>query len=213
MPMRADFRLTLLFAAALVVAASSSLLAQARGSGPSRDNGDDAIGKPGTLTALETAVLNAMTDRNIVAHLILEDSTEAALAEPISDIVHDTAVSNFAKMVARDHAHALELDRALVPGLRGLPRLSAGDTIDPRTLRMMEARFRGLAPDSSLDQTYVSAEILHHLHLLNELAALRATAAHAPVQERIDNEMAIVRAHLVHAQALARGVGVPGPGR
>ena len=211
MPMRADSRLPLLLAAALALATTSSLSAQVRGSGPSRDN-DDAIGKPGALTALETAVLNAMTDRNIVAHLILEDSTEAALAEPISDIVHDTAVSNFAKMVAMDHAHALELDRALVPGLRGLPRLSAGDTTDPRTLRMMELRFRGLAPDSSLDRTYISAELVHHLHLLNELAALRATAVHAPVQQRIDNEMEIVRAHLVRAQALARSAGLPGPG-
>lgn len=210
MPMRADSRLTLLLASALLLTTTSSLVAQARAAGPLRDS-DDAIGKPGALTALETAVLNAMTDRNIVAHLILEDSTEAALAEPISEIVHDTAVSNFAKMMAMDHAHALELDRALVPALRGLPRLSPGDTIDPRTLRMMELRFRGLAPDSSLDRTYVSAEVLHHLHLLNELAALRATAVHAPVQQRIDDEMAIVRAHLVRAQALARNTGVPAP--
>jgi hypothetical protein len=209
MPTRALSRLRLLLAAVIAMTAAPSLVAQTRGAGPGRDP-DDAIGKPGALTPQETAVLNAMSDPNIVAHLMLEDSTEAALDEPISEIVHDTAVSSAAKLLTVDHARALELDRALVPGMRGLPRLSRADTTDPRTLRMMEMRFRGLAPDSSLDRTWVSAEIVHHVHFLNELGALRATALHAPVQQRIDEEMAMERAHLVRLQALARGTGAPG---
>ena len=213
MPKRARFRLRLLFATSFAITAASSLTAQARSAGPARDprDADDAIGKPGALTALETAVLNAMSDPNIVAHLILEDSTQAAMGEPISEIVHDTAVSSFAKMLTIDHARALDLDRALVPGLRGLPRLSPGDTTGPRALRTMEMRFRGLAPDSSLDRTFISAELAHHLHLLNELGALRATAMHAPVQQRIDDEMAIERSHLASLQALARSNGLPSP--
>ena len=210
MPMHTLPRLRLLLAAALAVTAASSSAAQTRATGPARDT-TDVIGRPGALTAIETGVLNSMKDDNIVAHLIMEDSSVAALSDAVASIAHDSAVANFAKVMAREHAHALELDRALIPGLRGLPRLSPADTADPRTLRMMEARLRGIGPDSALDRTFISAQIVHHVHLLNELAALRAVAMRAPVQQRIDNEMEIVRSHLVHAEALARRKGVPSP--
>lgn len=210
MPITLSHRFCLLVTGSIVVAAAPTLAAQARGSASARDT-DDAIGKPGALTIVEAAVLSAMSDRNIVAHLMLEDSTEASLAQPVSEIVRDTAVSSFAKMLATDHARSLELDRALVPGLRGLPQLSSADSTDPRTLRMMALRFRGLGPDTALGPTFVSAELVHHLHVLNELGALRATAMQAPVQRRIDDAMAVERSHVARARRLAHTLGLPSP--
>lgn len=202
--------LRLVFAASIVVTIAPALAAQARGAGPARDT-SNAIGRPGALTATEAGVLNSMNDENIVAHLLMEDSTTSALADAVASTAADSAVRNLATVLAREHAHALELDRALIPGLSGLPRLSTADTADVRTLRTMEMRLRGLGPGSALDQTFVSVQLQHHLHLLNELAALRAIAKRAPVQQRIDNEMEIVRSHLVHAESLAHRNGLPSP--
>lgn len=211
MPVSVSYRFRLLVTASIIVAAATpSLAAQARGSAPVRDT-DDVIGKPGALTVVEAAVLNAMSDRNIVAHLMLEDSTEASLARSVSEIVRDTAVSSFAATLATDHARSLELDRALVPGLRGLPQLSSADSTDPRMLRMMALRFRGLGPDTALGSTFVSAELVHHLHVLNELGALRATAMQAQVQRRIDDAMAAERSHVARARKLAHTLGLPSP--
>lgn len=195
--------------AAMLAGATSPAAAQGRDTVGA--NTTDAIGKPGALTALETTALNAMRDRNIAAHLILEDSSEAALSQPVSEIAHLASVRAFATMLAADHTRALDRDRALVPALRGLPRLSAADTTDPRMLRTMDMRFRGVAPDSALDRIFVTAQLVHHVHLLNELGTLRAIAMAAPVQRRIDDEMAIVRTHLERGQALARSMGLPAP--
>ena len=194
----------------VAISSAAALQAQGRAGAPPRDT-TDVIGKPGALTAIETSVLNAMSDRNIVAHLMLEDSTEAALNQSVAAIAHDTAVSDLANQLAADHARALELDRAVIPSLRGLPRLSPGDTADPRMLRMMDMRFRGLGPAPALDRTFVGAQLVHHVHLLNELGALRAIAMSAPVQQRIDSEMATVRTHLTRVQALARTMRLPSP--
>ena len=194
----------------LIVSATVSPLAAQDRAAPARDTAD-VIGRPGALTAIETAALNSMTDRNIAAHLILEDSSEVALSRHVAEIAHLDAVRAFAAMLATDHAHALELDRALVPALRGLPKLAAADTADPRMLRTMDKRFRGLGPDSTLDRTFVAAQLVHHVHLLNELGTLRAIAMGAPVQRRLDDEMTVVRSHLERAQVLARSIGLPTP--
>jgi hypothetical protein len=203
-------RLRLLVTAMFVAGGVRSVAAQSPGAAPARDS-TDAIGKPGALTTLETGVLNAMSDRNIVAHLIVEDSTEAALCESVAEVMHDSVVSAFAKTLATDHAHALDLDRALVPNLRGLPQLARGDTTDTRMLQAITLRVRGLGPAPALGPTFVSAEVVHHLHLVNELGALRATAMQAHVQRRIDDALAVERAHLARARALARGLGLPSP--
>lgn len=209
MPTRATLWLRLLSIAPMVIGAAPSLAAQDRGGPPARDT--TVIGKPGALTTLETAVLNAMSDRNIVAHLILEDSTQAALAQSVAEIAHDTAVSAFAQTLATDHARALDLDRGLIPKLRGLPQLSRGDSTDTRTAQAMARRFHALGPDRSLASTFVSAELVHHVHFLNELGALRGTAMQAHVQQRIDGAMAVERTHLARARALARSIGLPSP--
>jgi hypothetical protein len=210
MPMEARFQFRLLLAVAIGLTVAPSLAAQSRRTTPAPPS-DDAIGKPGALTASETAVLNSMKDESIIAHLMLEDSTTAALAGWVAGIAHDTAVGSFAKELATDHAHALDRDRSIIPELRDLPRQAPGDSTDRRALRSMDTRLRGLGPDSSLDQTFVSAQLIHHVHVLNELGALRATAKLAPVQQRLDDAMAIERAHLTRAKRLAQAMGLPRP--
>ena len=187
-----------------------SIRAQAQGrKGPPAES-MSPIGKPGALTAVETAFLNAMKDENIVAHLIFADSAEAAMSQAVAQNADRPAVREFARALASDHARALARDRALVGGLRGLPRLSPADTADPRMLGTMDTRFRGLAADS-LDQSFVSAQLLHHVHIVNELGTLRAIAMSANVQQQIDNELPVERTHLTRAQSLARSLGLPSP--
>ncbi len=162
-------------------------------------------GRGGRLLDLDAAVVGAMTNANIMAHVAAGDSLEIALSRAGAARAQNPAVRAFANRMVNEHTQHLQMGRQFATQAGITPMLATPDTGDARMATRM---LNGLSRDaqSDYDRALMRDEVMMHQHMLRDLETLRPQASGA-TREFVDQTLPVVRKHLTDAQAVWRDVG------
>lgn len=164
------------------------------------------------LSPNDVAMLDAMTDPNILAHIAASDSSEVAISQPFVTTAQSDAVRAFAQALVTDHSKALEMARAAAQQASITPQASPADSMQLRMMPMMQSRIQAAPLGAERDRVFVNVQVMHHQHALSELQTLRNVASNAAVRAQIDSEIPVVQSHLDKARELLQTVGASSNG-
>lgn len=161
------------------------------------------------LSASDAAMLRAMTDANVVAHLAMGDSAEIVSGQTAERRAQSTALRNFARTLVTDHSRSYEQGSSLAAQRGITPALVPDDTMAMHMAMMMN-QLSGAG--GSFDRDFLQMQIMHHQHMLSELNLLRSTVRDPALQQHIASVIPVVQMHLSRAQQLGGQMGLPSGG-
>lgn len=167
---------------------------------------DLSIATPADLGTDETALLQQMSDGNILGHLMTVDSLEVTLADTALRHIKSDNVGDYAKMMHLAHSDDWKALKDLAGSTGIVP------TVDITRLRSSHVA-AGLdsvrkTSDITKDQQFIRAQIELHQHALAELQVLDGVARNRMVRSHVSSMIPVVRDHLARAMALAKPLGV-----
>ncbi|MFL5580603.1 MAG: DUF4142 domain-containing protein [Gemmatimonadaceae bacterium] len=161
------------------------------------------------LSASDAAMLRAMTDANVVAHLAMGDSAEIVSGQTAERNAQSTALRDFARTLVTDHSRSYEQGSSLA-AQRGIAPAPAPDDTMAMHMAMMMNQLSGAG--GSFDRDFLQMQIMHHQHMLSELNLLRSTVRDPALQQHIASVIPVVQMHLSRAQQLGGQMGLPSGG-
>lgn len=149
-----------------------------------------------------------ITQKNLVDHMIVQDSLEVEEAKLAAARTQNAAVKDFANMLVTDHSSHLDNLHKLA-GKRDIGReANAADTSTAMTIRMF-SMMRSMPADSGFDRAFVRGQIMHHMHEIDALKMLRPAAKDDDLQHDIDRTMPVLERHLAQAKLVGAQLGIP----
>ena len=167
---------------------------------------DLSLATPANIGAEETALLQQMSDANILGHLMTVDSLEVTLSDTALYHIKSGAVGDYAKMMHLAHTDDWKALKDIAGSTGLVP------TIDVTKLRSSHVA-AGLdsvrkTSDITKDQQFIRAQIELHQHALAELEVLDGVARNRMLRSHVSGMIPVVRDHLARAMALAKPLGV-----
>jgi predicted outer membrane protein len=167
---------------------------------------DLSVATPADLGTDETALLQQMSDGNIIGHLMTVDSLEVTLSDTALRHVKSDNVGAYAKMMHLAHSDDWKALKDMAGSTGIVP------TIDVSKLRSSHVA-AGLdsvrkTSDITKDQQFIRAQIELHQHALAELQVLNGVARNQMLRSHVSSMIPVVRDHLARAMALAKPLGV-----
>lgn len=165
-------------------------------------------GRRGRAAELYGDYLMGMTNANIVAHVLVDDSLEANLSELGVARATNPEVRAFAQRMLDSHiAHrGLSLRTSTEGGLT--PLISSRDTVDIYMATRMAASLRDLTGED-WDRGFMSEQVMENRHILADLKMLRDHSS-GIAQQVVDQTIPIAKANQDDAQKLWRKIGGKG---
>ncbi len=151
------------------------------------------------LPQRDLALLNRMSDGNILQHVAMSDSLEIVMAQMALRRTHDTGVSSFARMLIADHSMNLQDGQILARQTGITPTTAPGDTSGIMLFRLLHV----LNEDSTdFNQVFLRSQVQLHQRELAELQTLQDVARDQDVREHVAATIPVIRKHLARAMDL-----------
>jgi len=165
-------------------------------------------GRRGRPAELYGDYLMGMTNANIVAHILVDDSLEANLSALGVARATNPEVRAFAQRMLDTHtAHrASSLDVSTRGGLK--PLISSRDTVDIYMATHMASSLDNLSGED-WDRGFMSEQVMENRHILADLKLLRDHSS-GVAEELVDQTIPIAKANQDDAQKLWRKIGGKG---
>jgi putative membrane protein len=166
-------------------------------------NFSDATDATAALSSSEVAMLQRMTDPNILGHMAMGDSVEIVMAEYAQRRTKNDDVLDFARMMASDHSTHLTAERTLGT-TSGVGIHTLANELKASHMGRMVDSIGPQISELTFDRNYVLAQIEMHQHMLGELQVMQGVAKNEMVRDHVKATIPVVQAHLDRARAIAK---------
>jgi predicted outer membrane protein len=163
-------------------------------------------GRTGTPLGLDRAMVDAMTNENMVAHLATGDSLEIAVSRMGTQRATRSAVRDFAQRMVNEHSSHMQMGQQMAMQGGITPRPAPRDTMDVAMGRRMTARLSSAQNGDTFDRQFMRGQMMLHRHMLNELMMMQPRATGA-ARTLVDQTIPVVTMHLTDARRLWRELG------
>lgn len=158
------------------------------------------------LAPSEVRFLRGFSDANVLGHLIVLDSVEAAVAKAALRRSKSDAVLANAKEMLAAHSSSMNAVKQIGKQTGIGPTMIVGELKKSHMGASVDSV--DIASDLTVDRHYIMSQVEMHEHMLAELETLRGVARNPAIRAHIDAEIPAVREHLAKAHDLARSKGL-----
>lgn len=165
-----------------------------------------AAGLGAARAPVERPSAPAMTNANILWHIMEGDSLEVAMSKSGADSAKNTEVKRFAQRMVTAHTQHMDEVKSTASRAKITLERAAGDTANAMMAKRMMDRLEDTKPSGPRDRLLMESERDFHQQLLNNLESARGDAT-GPTKQLVEATIPVVRQHLSDARAILRKLG------
>lgn len=148
----------------------------------------------------------AMTNANILWHIMQGDSLEVAMSQAGADSAKNLEVKRFAQRMVTAHTQHMDEVKSVASKAKVTPEQAPGDTANAMMAKRMMDRLSDTKPGGPRDRLLLESERDFHTQLLHNLESARGDAT-GPTKNFVEQTIPVVRQHLADARAILRKLG------